>query len=85
VVRLLFAIVPLFGVLGQLHFAVRFANDGEGVIKGVYLHFAAISMYAFFGIGVGWLWRRRWGRPIVGLECLALLGIAAYTLACRWP
>ena len=56
--ELMLLCVPLFGVVGQLAFAWRYAVDWEGPVKGVYLQFAALPLCGVFGVGVEWLWRR---------------------------
>jgi hypothetical protein len=76
--------LPLLGVVGALSFAIQFPYDWEGVVKGVYLHFAAAPLYAVFGLGVVWLSKRPLGKPFAGAALLSVAAVAAYTIACRF-
>jgi hypothetical protein len=80
--RLAALLVPLFVLLGQLHFAVKFPVDREGVVKGAYLQLGAGPLCALLGCAVSWLWRRRWGRPLALLNLAAVLAVAAYLVLC---
>jgi hypothetical protein len=51
-------LVPLIALLGQLHFAVKFAIDAQGPIKGAYMQFAAIPLYGLFGVAATWGWKK---------------------------
>jgi hypothetical protein len=75
--------LPLLGLLGALSFAIQFPYDFEGVVKGVYLHFAAAPLYAVFGLGVVWLGRRPLGKPLAWAATSSVAAVAAYTIACR--
>ena len=55
--HLLILLVPLTALLGQLHFAVKFAIDAQGPVKGAYMQFAAAPLYALFGIAATWGWK----------------------------
>jgi hypothetical protein len=80
-VALLF--VPLFMLFSALHFAVAYPLDSYGVVKGIYMHFAAPPLYALFGLAVAWAFQKpiRW--PFFGALLGALWLVAAYTLYCR--
>ena len=82
VARLVLLSFPLFGLLGQLSFAIQFPYDWEGVVKGIYLHFSAAPLYAVFAVGLVWLWRHARTRPIAVLGFLSLVGVASYTVHC---
>jgi hypothetical protein len=82
VARLGVLAVPLLTVLAQLHFATKYPVDTEGMVKGVYCQLAAVPMAALFGIGVTEAWRRRWSRPLVVLDVLALLAVLFYVATC---
>jgi hypothetical protein len=73
-------LVPLLAVAGQTHFAVTVANDAEGLVKGSYLQFAAAPLFAVFGLGVAWLWRRRAALAVVPLGAVAC--VAWYLVFC---
>jgi hypothetical protein len=85
--RFALLLAPLVGLLGQLHFAIKYPNDNFGPIKGAYLQFIAPVLCALFGVGVAWMWRRggwRWRTPaVMVLGGLAL--VAAYSLQARFP
>ena len=85
--RFALLLVPLFGLLGQLHFAVKYPNDDFGPIKGAYLQFVAPVLCAMFGVGVAWMWRR--GRRSWRVGALVALGglalVAVYSLHARFP
>jgi len=83
VVRTVFLFVPLVAVVGQLHFGVKYPIDIVGPIKGIYMQFASAPLYALFGLGVAWLWKRPWVRPLAILELAALGAVAIYTIYCR--
>jgi 4-amino-4-deoxy-L-arabinose transferase-like glycosyltransferase len=74
--------VPLLALLGQLHFAVQFPVDREGMVKGSYLQIAALPLAALFASALAWLWRRPLGRLLAGLNLAALAGVAGYLLIC---
>jgi 4-amino-4-deoxy-L-arabinose transferase-like glycosyltransferase len=81
--RLALLLVPALMLAAALHFATLNPVDHYGVVKGVYLQFAAPPLYAVFGLAVEWLWQRR-----VRWAGLAVLGVAfwlvaSYTLWCR--
>jgi hypothetical protein len=80
--RLAALLVPLFVLLGQLHFAVQFPVDREGVVKGAYLQLGAGPLFALFGCAVSWLWRRRWARPLAVLNLVAVLATSSYLAVC---
>jgi hypothetical protein len=85
--RFALLIVPLIGLLGQLHFAVKYPNDDFGPIKGAYLQFVAPVLCAMFGVGVAWMWRR--GRRLWRVGAVVALGglalVAVYSLHARFP
>ncbi|MEO8177428.1 MAG: discoidin domain-containing protein [Deltaproteobacteria bacterium] len=81
--RLALVLVPALGLAAALHFATLHPVDDYGVVKGVYLQFAAPPLYALFGLAVDWLSQRR-----ARLTGLAVLGVAfwlvaGYTSWCR--
>jgi hypothetical protein len=82
VARTLVLLVPALGVLGQMYFATRYPYDFEGVVKGIYFHFVTLPLYALFGLGVAWVWRR--ARPLGLLSASLILPVALYTIACVW-
>lgn len=84
--RLVLLLFPLLAIAGQLHFAVQYPNDGMGPIKGAYLQFAAGPLFAMFGLGVDWLWRRSRATRLLAVVGGggALAATAAYTLYCRF-
>jgi hypothetical protein len=84
--RFALLLAPLLGLIGQVHFATKYANDNFGPIKGAYLQFVAPVLCALFGVGVSWMWRRRraWRVPaIAAMGAVAL--VAAYSVHARWP
>jgi hypothetical protein len=83
--RLVLLLLPLLAIAGQLHFAVQYPDDGMGPIKGAYLQFAAGPLFAMFGLGIDWLWRRsRSTRLLALVGGGALAATAAYTFYCRF-
>ena len=76
---------PALGLLGQIHFATKYANDTFGPIKGTYLQFAAPIVCGLFGLSVSWMWQRPWARIGAVLAIAALCSVAAYTGYARWP
>jgi len=80
-------LIPLLALVGQLHFAIEYPNDGFGPVKGTYLQFAAPPLFVLLGLAVSWLWTRwRIAPRVMALVCvLAVLGVVDYTLACRMP
>jgi hypothetical protein len=84
--RMVLLLFPLLAIAGQLHFAVQYPNDGMGPIKGAYLQFAAGPLFAMFGLGVDWLWRRSRSTRLLAMlgGGGALAATAAYTLYCRF-
>ena len=82
--RLALLLVPLFALVGQLHFSVKYPVDSEGMIKATYLQFAAAPLFALFGLAVAWLWSRPpWGRALAGVEIAAVAAIGVYSWYCR--
>lgn len=78
--------VPLVALAGQLHFAVKYAVDAQGPIKGLYMQFAAVPLYGLFGLGATWplRLRRGWVGWVLLLPSLAaLLPVTAYVLIAR--
>ncbi len=76
------ALVPAFAILGQIHFATAYPLDQEGVVKGLYLQFAAAPLYGV----VGWLFdearRRRWWAWVAATVGAWAL-VASYSIYCR--
>jgi hypothetical protein len=81
--RLSLLLVPLFMLLGTLHFAISNPVDDYGVIKGVYMTFAAPPLYALFGVAAGWAQRKAIRWPLLGALVISLWFVAAYTVQCR--
>ena len=82
--HLLILLVPLAALLGQLHFAVKFAVDAQGPIKGAYMQFAAIPLYGLFGLAVTWGWKRGWpGKLAIAFHGVALATVAIYCFYAR--
>jgi hypothetical protein len=84
--RFALLLAPPIALLGQLHFATKYANDNFGPIKGAYLQFVAPILCALFGVGVSWMWRRSrlWRVPaVLALGAVGL--VAAYSIHARWP
>jgi hypothetical protein len=79
----LFLAVPLLTLLAQLHFAWQYPFEFLGVVKGIYLQYGAPPLYALFGLGVAWLWRRPVGRPLAVVALASLGLVAGYTVYCR--
>jgi hypothetical protein len=81
---LLVVLVPLVALLGQLHFAIKFAIDAQGPVKGAYMQFAAAPLYALFGIAATWGWKRGWGEKLaVVFHAVAFATVAIYCLYAR--
>jgi hypothetical protein len=81
--RMALLLVPLFMLVSAMHFAVEYPVDTYGVVKGIYMHFAAPPMYALFGLAVAWAWQRPHRWPLFGALVGALWLVAAYTVYCR--
>jgi hypothetical protein len=75
--------VPLFAIVAQLHFAWQYPFDKLGVVKGVYVQYAAPPLCALFGLAVAWLWRRPLGRIFAAMALGGLGLVAAYSVYCR--
>jgi 4-amino-4-deoxy-L-arabinose transferase-like glycosyltransferase len=73
--------VPALAVLALLRFAVAFPLDELGVIKGLYLCFAAAPLFALTGVAFEWCWRRQ--RVLAAILLVALAAVAQYTLLAR--
>jgi len=81
--RLSLLLVPLFMLLGALHFAISNPIDDYGVTKGVYMTFAAPPLYALFGVAAGWAQRKAIRWPLLGVLGISLWCVAAYSVLCR--
>jgi hypothetical protein len=83
--RLVLVLLPVLGVLGQLHFATRYATDQDGPIKGTYVQFAMLPAFAVVGLAFEVLARDpvRWKRRLAGLIGLAVLAVAIYTVVMK--
>ncbi len=75
--------IPALAVLGQLHFAVKYPLDAEGLVKGAYLQFAAAPLCATFGVAVAWLWRRPKLRALAVVALAGVVALAIYDVGCR--
>jgi len=82
VARPLVLLMPALGALGQMFFATQYPYDFEGVIKGIYFHFATLPLYAVFGVLTAWLFTRRKLRPLALVAGLSIVPVAAYTTYC---
>jgi Dolichyl-phosphate-mannose-protein mannosyltransferase len=81
----LLSLAPVLAVAGQMHFAVKFPVDEEGLIKGGYVLFAAAPMAAAWGVALAWMWRGRWWWRAVAITQLVALGVVAgYSVDARW-
>lgn len=78
-----FLLAPLLALVGQLHFAVAYPVDHEGPIKGIYLQFASLPLYALFGVAMEKLTTRRSTLPLAALGLLGVLAVTAYTVYAR--
>jgi hypothetical protein len=81
--RLLLWAAPAVALAGQLHFVVKYPFDYQGPIKAMYLQFAAGPLFALFGLAVSWSASRRWRWPLLGMQVVALVTVAAYTCYAR--
>jgi len=82
--NLVLLLVPLVALLGQLHFAVKFAVDAQGPVKGTYMQFAAIPLYGLFGLAATWGWKRGWsGKLVSALHAMAFAAVAVYCIFAR--
>jgi hypothetical protein len=82
-VRLLFLLAPAAAIAGLLHFEMQYPFDFGGMIKGVYLQFAAAPLFALFGLAVQATMRRRVTWPLAFVQCAALLAVTSYTIYAR--
>jgi hypothetical protein len=82
VARPLVLLIPALAVIGQLLFATEFPYDFEGVVKGVYFHFATLPLYALLGAVFAWLWGSRGLRFIAWALATLLVPVATYTTYC---
>jgi hypothetical protein len=81
---LLILLVPLIALLGQLHFAVKFAIDAQGAINGAYIQFAAIPLYGLFGLAATRGWKRGLpGKLSIAFHTVAFATVAIYCLYAR--
>ena len=83
--RVVLLIVPLLGLLAQMHFATKYPNDDFGPIKGAYMQFVAPTLCGLFGLAVSWMWRRVWARAGAVAALGALLLVFVYSVDCRLP
>lgn len=74
-------LLPLFALLGQLHFAIKYPIDNMGMVKGHYMQFAAAPLFALYGVAMSFLWKR--ARSLFLVEAWALLLVVVYTLGTR--
>ena len=74
---------PLAAALGQLHFAISFPFDNQGVVKAHYLMFATPALFAMYGVAVVALARHRFLRVLAVIALAALALVCAYTLRTR--
>lgn len=82
--RLTLVAVPFMMMVAALHFAIAYPADRFGMVKGVYMQFAAGPLCGLYGLSVGWSRERlsRWPMLVILLGGLWL--VAAYTLYCRF-
>lgn len=83
--RLVLVLLPVLGVLGQMHFATRYPADTDGPIKGTYIQFAMLPAFALIGLAFEILARDplRWKRRLAALIGLAVLAVALYTVVMK--
>jgi 4-amino-4-deoxy-L-arabinose transferase-like glycosyltransferase len=80
--RVALLIAPALAALIALAFAIKYPYDSQGVVKSVYMQFAAPPLFAMFGLAVAWaLDHRRWFPA--GMLLLSLAAVALYSLCCR--
>jgi hypothetical protein len=76
-------LMPAFMVVFALQFAILYPVDNYGVVKGVYMHFAAPPLYGLFGVAVAWSLRKPLRWPLFVTLMGAMWMVATYTLYCR--
>jgi hypothetical protein len=84
VARPLALLIPAVGLAGQMFFATQFPYDFEGVVKGVYFHFATLPLYALLGCVFAWLAGSRVLRIAAAGLALAIVPIATYSTYCAF-
>ncbi len=82
--RLALLLIPLLMLLAALQFAVAYPVDDYGVIKSVYMMFAAPPLFALFGVAVAWSLRRPTRWPLFAALGLSLSWVGWYSVVCRF-
>jgi hypothetical protein len=75
--------IPAAAFAGLVTFVTKNPYEFEGVVKGMYLHYAALPLYGVFGIAVAWFWSHRWLRPLAIVSGIAVLAVASFDFFCR--
>ena len=81
--RLAALAVPAVALMGLVAFATKNPYEFEGVVKGMYLHYAALPLYGVFGVAVAWFWSNRWLRPLAVVSGICVLAVASFVFFCR--
>jgi hypothetical protein len=83
--RLALVLLPVVGVLGQMHFATNFPADTDGPVKGTYIQFAMLPAFGIVGVVFEALLRRRrnWSRAFAAMIAAAVVVVAAYTMTVK--
>ena len=81
--RLTLLLVPLMMLIAALQFATSCPVDNYGVIKSVYMMFAAPPLFALFGVAVDWARQRPTRWPLLVALCVSLVFVGWYTVTCR--
>ena len=82
--RIVLLLVPVLAVAGQIHFVTQFPRQhqpDQGRLRAV----RGGALFAMFGIGINWLWRRSVAGRLVAVVAGggALVAISAYVFYCR--
>jgi hypothetical protein len=81
--RLAALAVPAAALMGLVAFVTKNPYEFEGVVKGMYLHYAALPLYGVFGVAVAWFWSHRWLRPLAIVSGISVLAVASFDIFCR--
>jgi len=83
--RLVFLVLPIAGLLGQIHFATKFSADTDGPVKGTYIQFAMLPAFALIGLVFERGVRARaftW-RALAVIIAAAVMAVAIYTIVMK--
>jgi 4-amino-4-deoxy-L-arabinose transferase-like glycosyltransferase len=81
--RLAALCVPAAALVGLMAFVTKNPYEFEGVVKGMYLHYAALPLYGVFGVAVAWFWSHRWLRPLAVVSGICVVAVASFDFFCR--